>query len=116
MASPEKATHIGGSAIAVGIGIVSMIPIVRPEIIPHLGPRKAVGLAVIGVMLTAYGILKPFLTKRSSAPIPSIKAPKRIGIDAEGSTVRLKGGSMKNQDTGVRAKDSEVDLDDHTIE
>jgi hypothetical protein len=66
MQSTGKSAHIGGSAVTVGIGILTIIPASRPEWLPHLSAWDALGFAVIGVILILYGIVNPLVGSRSN--------------------------------------------------
>jgi len=64
--------------------------------------------AGIIVLLTSAAV---YLRRKLSAPDP----PGRTGIDIEGGQGRFPGARISGQDTSVRARDTDIEMDDPEI-
>jgi hypothetical protein len=98
---------------AFSIGLALMLAVFIPDM-PVWG---AIALFAFGAALSLGSALygwrqrKPLAEHSSSSP-----APQRIGMDIEGGSTRLRHSTIKNQDIGVRSRNSKLDAKDLDVE
>ncbi len=71
-----------------------------------------IALIVVGALVFLAGTVVMY-RHRSQRERPT--PPKRIGIDQTGGTLHTRRGSIVNQDTGIRTKDTRSDIEDTEI-
>jgi hypothetical protein len=88
------------SAVAVVLGVLALAGVVISALARRRRPR------------TASPVVENEIKSAPRPPPP----PHRTGVEIEGGSFGGRNVRIRNQDTGIRSKDSDIDVDDAEIE